>query len=161
VPTTSSIEDNPSGDRRAVVRRVAGLIAATGALVVLIVILGDVRRASNVLAQSRQKAAAAQERLTPATEMAAVIKALHQDPETQTGITFEYLAADARGLRDASTAILVANSPRVRRVFLSDGRGVVLFQGDTFSGRWVSEAEFQGLVETRAAVLARQRPGGN
>lgn len=143
------------------VRRVAGLILATAALVVLIVLLGDVRRASNVLAQSKQKAAAAQVRLNSTTSVTGAIQALQQqNSHTQTGIPFEYLTTgDAYNPANASTAILVAHSPRVHRVFLSDGRGVLLVQGDTFSGRWVTEVEFQELQEAGKALLTSRQAG--
>lgn len=147
----SASADLISARRKGVRRSVFFLVVGLLALIVFIVVTGDVRNRgwaltyANEYAQQLQARVAA-DRLLPSDLSAALaggqaLKKMYR---------FEHLTPDqALALRDARRAIIVAQTIPVARRLAPDGRAVVLYEQGVFRAEWMTLARFDDLWATQ------------
>jgi len=141
------------------VRRGLGLIAAAGVLVLLIVFLGDLRRAENVMVQAKKRANELQIHFSLGKDdgLATAISKSAQAGADLPGVRFDYRSAESVSPPlTPSKPFVAAVSRSIPRVVLPDGHAVILFDGSTFQPRWMLPNELDRLLSARPEPVTRE-----
>lgn len=150
-----------SAKRRKSLLRYAILLAiATGALILFILLLGDLRRQSSALAQMKRYTGILTARLGEKRSLPLNLE-LDVSPEQASGTpAFEHLSREqAWLLRDRDKRIIVAQTFPVRQRLLFDGRAVVFFEQGRFSFEWFRADDFDKLYAAQVEELRRRGTG--
>ena len=149
-------------------RSVLWLVLTTVALLVFILVLGDVRRKNNALAQVTAHAAVYSERVgkdgTVPLNLEVDLSTFLAGQQVK-AFHIEWLSRDdARLLRGSAQSIIVAHTVPLSQTLAPNGRAVVLFTDGKFDVTWMALSQFdaqweaqQQEVERRAAE-ARNEP---
>lgn len=141
--------------RSALFRRLAWLAAATIALVLFILILGDVRRQNVAMVRAREYADELNKRLGAEKLLPLNLEPADTAAASTGKFRFEWLTRDqAFRLRGAPGPLMVAHTVPISADIVRDGRAVILFDNDQFSVLWVRAARFSEMKRTLDARLA-------
>ena len=159
----SGSADSMSVRRKSVGRSVMFLACCLLALMVFILVVGDVRSRGCALSYANEyarqlQARAAEDRVLPLDLSAApaggqTLRKMYR---------FEFLTPDeASELRSADRAIIVAQTIPVARRLASDGRAVVLYEQGLFRVEWMPLARFDAIWAVQQSEHGSGEEGGS
>ena len=135
------------------------LTVSTLALVVFILVLGDMRRKYTAVQFATWYADELTERLGGTQALPLNLKPDAAPEHARKVKEFEWLPReDARQLRGRDGRILVARTRPVNRSLAPDGRAVVFFTSGTFHTEWLALAEFDDLDAAQRRTLLEATP---
>ena len=137
------------------------LAMATIALVLFILVLGDIRRKGTPLSEAMWYADELSQRLEGTKALPMNLELLDVPPEHRRKLQkFEWLTREqARTLRRTSERLIVAHTKPISRILAPDGRAVVFFHAGQFQAEWLSLSEFDKLHGVQQQILQRRKPG--
>ncbi len=135
-------------------RSVAVLVVATLALVVFILVLGDIRRKNTPLAQAQWYASQLTDRLGSARALPLNLDVDVSPAHEPKLRRFNRLTPErARTLRQAGRRVVAAYTNPINRVLAPDGRAVVFFEAGSFSAEWLSLAEADVVLAAQQSLI--------
>lgn len=121
-------------------RRVFALAGGTIALMLFIVVLGDMRRRSVPLQQAVWYATKLTERVGDLGVLPSNLDVRSAGPETANLQRFTWLSREeARALRSHEGRVMVVHSAPIQRILSSNGRVAVFHDEHGFHAEWLSE----------------------
>lgn len=152
--TTRELPDALAKRRRSIFRYALLLVVATGALILFILLLGDLRRESSALAQMKRYTGTLTARLGENRSLPINLEPDESPEPASRTYTFDYLSRDqAWLLRDRDKRTIVAQTLPVHQRLLFDGRVVVFFEQGRFTFEWLRMADFDKLYNVQVEEL--------
>jgi len=154
---TAPIRTDSVVRRASIGRRIFTLTVATIALVVFIILLGDVRRERVAVAQAQWFADMLHKQMGESTTLPVNVAPHAVADDARRLAALDWLTRDEiRHLRNLPGPIIVAHTQPVPRVLLSDGRAAVLHESGKLQSRWVSSSEFESMFAWQRSVLRQE-----
>jgi hypothetical protein len=141
--------------RTRILRRAAGVLIATIALVFIMMLLRDQRQRGVAVALADQYARVLTEDRLPASgKVPLLLQPNDELAPSATRFGMKWLAADeARRLRDFEAEVILAHTRHVPMWLHADGFAVVIHRDGAIVGTWMTEPEFTDRQNAQEAFL--------